>query len=85
MADYQIRISNSVQKKLDKLSDSMAFKLIEAIMHLAINPLPVGCKKLKGQGGYRIRVGDYRVIYIIKHSELIILILDVGHRKDIYK
>lgn len=85
MADYQIRVSNTVQKKLDKLSDPVAFKLIEAITLLAINPLPVGCKKLKGQDGYRIRVGDYRIIYLVKHRELIILILDIGHRKDIYK
>ena len=85
MSDYQLRISDSVQKKLNRLSDLIALKLIHAMQLLAVNPRPVGCKKLKGQNGYRIRVGGYRIIYLIKDHELLILILDVGHRKYTYK
>lgn len=85
MSEYQVRISDSVQKKLDKLPESVALNLIRSMQELATNPWPVGCKKLKAQEGYRIRIGDYRIIYLIKNRELIVLILDVGHRKDIYK
>lgn len=85
MSDYQIRITEAVQKKLDKLPDFVASKLIKSMQQLAFNPRPAGCKKLKGQDGFRIRVGDYRIIYQLKNQQLIILILDVGLRKDIYK
>jgi len=49
------------------------------------NPRPQGYKKLKDRNGYRIRSGDYRIIYQIKDRELLILILDIGHRRDIYQ
>ena len=55
-----------------------------AIQNLAKNPRPFGYKKLKGKTTYRIRVGDYRVIYDIKSEILVIEIIDVGHRKNIY-
>ncbi|WP_373456907.1 type II toxin-antitoxin system RelE/ParE family toxin [Chryseobacterium sp. MDT2-18] len=49
------------------------------------DPRPVGCKKLKGRDSYRIRIGNYRVIYEIFDSELIIDVIILGHRKDIYE
>ncbi|MGA0557011.1 type II toxin-antitoxin system RelE family toxin [Larkinella sp. VNQ87] len=57
---------------------------MEAIKALADNPRPFGCKKLKGRKGYRIRVGDYRVVYEINDGILVVLIIDVGHRREIY-
>ncbi|WP_223682274.1 type II toxin-antitoxin system RelE family toxin [Flavobacterium hibisci] len=57
----------------------------EHIYDLAENPRPQGYKKLKGRPGYRIRVGDYRVIYEIFDDVLLIDVIDLGHRKDIYE
>jgi len=57
----------------------------EAIYSLADNPRPAGYKKLKGRDGYRIRVADYRIIYDIFDSELIVDIITLGHRKEIYE
>jgi len=85
MPDYQITISNTAQKQLDNLLDSAAEKVISAIQALAHNPRPAGYIKLKGRDGYRIRKGDYRIIYEIFDSILIIDIIAIGHRKNIYK
>jgi len=49
------------------------------------NPRPPGSKKLKGRAGYRLRIGDYRVIYEIEDNILRVIVIDVGHRKDIYQ
>lgn len=84
MENYKITISNPAQKQLNKLADNQASRLIEAIYKLSNNPRPDGCKKLKGRDGYRIRVGDYRIIYEIFDNELRINVVALGHRKDIY-
>lgn len=55
-----------------------------AIYNLANNPRPAGCKKLKGRDSYRIRVADYRIIYEIFDDILLVDVIDLGHRKDIY-
>ncbi len=84
MDDYTIVLSNRSRKNLDKMSDAIANPIFKAIQNLAKNPRPFGYKKLKGKTTYRIRVGDYRVIYDIKSEILVIEIIDVGHRKNIY-
>lgn len=82
---YNIDFSKKAQKKLDKLSDSIVNPILLAIGNLSANPRPKGSKKLKGRPGYRIRVGDYRVIYEIFDEVLLIDVIDLGHRKDIYE
>jgi mRNA interferase RelE/StbE len=82
---YSIDFSKKAQKKLDKLSDVIANPILSAIGNLSNNPRPQGCKKLKGRKGYRIRVGDYRVIYEIFDDILLIDVIDLGHRKEIYE
>lgn len=62
MTTYKISISGLAQKQLNKLPDNLAKRLIDAIYKLAENPRPSGHKKLKGRDGYRVRVGDYRII-----------------------
>lgn len=62
MPNYIIVLSKKAQKQLDKLSDNIADPILEAIANLEENPRPQGCKKLKGRDGFRIRVGNYRVI-----------------------
>ncbi|MDZ4205279.1 MAG: type II toxin-antitoxin system RelE/ParE family toxin, partial [Bacteroidales bacterium] len=56
-----------------------------AIAGLASNPRPQGCKKLKGEAAFRIRIGDYRIIYEIDESAIHLTVVSVGHRKDVYK
>jgi len=58
--------------------------LSEAILALAVNPRPYGCKKLKGRDGYRIRKGDFRIIYDIDDKILVVEVIAIGQRKDIY-
>lgn len=84
MPKYTILLSKKAQKQLDKLSDTVANPIFKAIGGLEQNPRPMGCKKLKGREGYRIRIGDYRVIYEITDSKLIVDVITLGHRKDIY-
>ena len=85
MANYTAVLSKKAQKALDKFSDHIANPIFDAIADLEENPKPIGYKKLKGRDAYRIRVGDYRIIYDVFDSELIIDIVTLGHRKDIYK
>ena len=84
MPFYKISISKTAQKQLDKLPDSLAERLITAIYDLAENPRPHGCKKLKGHDAYRVRSGDYRIIYEIFDKVLVINVVALGHRRDIY-
>ena len=82
---YEISILRRAQKELAKLPQSDYQRIRNAISNLANNPRPSGCKKLKGRPAWRIRIGDYRVIYEIRDRQLIIVVIDVGHRRDIYR
>ena len=85
MPKYTAVLSKKAQKQLDKLSDYIAEPIMDAISGLEENPRPAGYIKLKGRDGYRIRTGNYRIIYDIFDSELIVDIIALGHRKDIYE
>lgn len=85
MPSYTIFLTKKAQKQLDKLTNNIASPIIEAISSLENQPRPKGCIKLKGRDSYRIRVGNYRIIYEIQDQELIIDVIALGHRKDIYK
>jgi mRNA interferase RelE/StbE len=84
MPEYQIRITKTAQKQLDKLPGSVAGILIEVIHDLASNPRPPGYMKLKGRDGYRIRKGDFRIIYDVFDRILTVEVIAVGNRKNIY-
>lgn len=84
MPEYELVISKTAQKQLDKLTDNIADPLIQAIQSLALDPRPHGCIKLKGRDGYRIRKGDYRIIYDIYDNILTVEVIALGHRKNIY-
>jgi mRNA interferase RelE/StbE len=86
MANYRIEISSTAEKALKKIPKKDLIKIIESIQILAINPFPEGCRKLAGEEGtYRIRQGTYRIIYEVEGKKLKVLILKIGHRKDIYR
>jgi mRNA interferase RelE/StbE len=84
MPSYAVALTKKAQKQLDKLADHLAGPLLNAIAALGDSPRPPGCKKLKGRNGYRIRVGDYRIIYEIIDDQLIVEVIALGHRKSIY-
>lgn len=81
---YTLDFSKQALKELGKINEPFYSNIKEAIFNLTENPRPNGYKKLKGRDGYRIRIGNYRVIYDIFDTELIIDIITLGHRKDIY-
>ncbi len=83
---YAIELTPRAQKKLRKLDRDIRARLMKAIAALAENPFPPDAKKLTGAGKlWRIRVGDYRVVYQVDGNRLIIVIVDVGHRREIYR
>lgn len=82
---YQIFIEKSAQKKLSIIPEPFQDKIIAEIGLLADNPRPFGCKKLTGRNAWRIRIGKYRVIYEINEKDKSVLIVTLGHRKDIYR
>jgi mRNA interferase RelE/StbE len=82
---FSIQIKRNAQKVLAKIPERHQKNIINAIYQLADLPLPNGCKKLTGKEAWRIRIGDYRVIYEIENKQLMILVIEIGHRKEIYK
>ena len=85
MANYSVQLTKKAEKQLDKLPDQITNRLLQTLSQLAKNPRPNGCKKLKGRNGYRIRTGEYRIIYEIFDKLLVVDVITIGHRKDIYK
>lgn len=83
---YTVEISKRAEKQLKKLSPELQERIQVKIDDLATEPRPNGVKKLKGrENGYRIRVGDYRIIYDIYDDVLLITVVEVGHRSEVYK
>ncbi len=85
MASYRIEISKRVRKDFRPIPKKDAEQILLEIQKLADDPQPAQSKKLKGEDLYRIRIGVYRVIYEIIDDRLIITVVKVGHRKDIYR
>jgi mRNA interferase RelE/StbE len=82
---YNIEFRSKVLKTLVKISEPDYSAIKKQIYDLANNPRPQGYRKLKGRKGHRIRVGDYRIIYEIFDDILLIYVIDLGHRKEIYE
>ena len=83
--NYALEFSRQAFKELEKINEPDYSHIKQSIYKLSENPRPDGYKKLKGREGYRIRVGNYRVLYDIFDQKLIIEIIALGHRKDIYE
>lgn len=82
---YCIHIERSAQKALSKIEPGDRTRLIEAIRTLNAAPRPPGAKKLSGRDAWRIRVGSYRVLYEIQDDRLVILVVHIGHRREVYR
>ncbi len=82
---YSLNFSKQALKNLEKINEPYYSNIKQAIIDLSKNPRSQGYKKLKGRNGYRIRVAYYRVIYDVFDNQLIVDIITLGHRKDIYE
>ena len=82
---YRVEISRRAAKAVTSLDKPLRRKILAAIDALAADPRPVGCRKLAGQQAWRIRVGDYRIIYEIHDQVLLVIVIDIGHRREIYR
>ncbi len=85
---YRVQIAEKIEKKFKRIPRKEKDRIIKKIDLLAENPRPETCKKLQGSKKsplYRIRVGNYRIIYTIQDKVLLVLVVDVGNRKDVYR
>jgi mRNA interferase RelE/StbE len=86
MAHYKIEVSATAERQLKKIRREDKVRILRAILLLAGEPRPDGCKKMSGYDDlYRIRIGNYRVIYEIDRKRIIIVILKIGHRREVYR
>jgi mRNA interferase RelE/StbE len=84
MAEYRIEIKKSAAKELGKIKGKNQERIIERIRSLAQNPRPAGAKKLSGEEKFRIRQGDYRILYQIFDEIILVVVVKIGHRGDVY-
>lgn len=82
---YRLRATGRALRELRKLPPRIERRIRDAIDDLADDPRPPGCKKLRGGAGWRVRVGDYRVIYEVDDGAQTVTVLRAGHRRDIYR
>ena len=85
MAGYETLFKESVWKDLRKIPKSDLKRMLSRIENLGDDPRPIGSEKLTGEELYRVRQGNYRIIYSIQDNELTVWVIKVGHRKDIYR
>lgn len=85
MGKYRIEIKKSAVKELYSLPKKDLIKIIKKIKSLSEDPRPIGSIKLTGKEQYRVRQGNYRILYAIEDEQLVIYIVKIGHRKEIYK
>ena len=85
MGRYKVFIRTSASKELAAIPKKSLQKIVDRIRCLKENPRPVGCEKLSAQERYRLRQGNYRIVYSIQDKEQSIHIVKIGHRKEIYR
>ncbi len=85
MAGYRIEIKKSAAKELEKIVQKDRIRIIEKIRSLSSDPNPAGSEKLSGDSKYRIRQGDYRILYEIFETTLIIVVVRIAHRREAYR
>ena len=85
MAAYKIFFKESVWKDFEPIPKKDLKKILQSIDRLSEDPRPRGCEKLTGQERFRLRQGQYRIVYSIQDDELTVWVVKVGHRKDVYR
>ena len=82
---YLVKLRRSAEKELDRLPEKTHDTIVTALKALEETPRPVGVKKLHGREGYRIRVGNFRVLYVIDESRKIVDVFSIADRKEVYR
>lgn len=85
MASFRLLIKPSAVKELESIPRKDRQRLVTRLRHLSADPRPPGCEKLSSHDLYRIRQGNYRVLYSVQDEDLVILVIRVGHRREVYR
>ncbi len=85
MATYSVRIKRSAEKEISALPLAVRRRVVDRIAVLADDPRPPGCRKLSGRDAYRIRQGAYRIVYTVDDGEVVVEVVRVAHRSDVYR
>lgn len=85
MSRYRVEVRPAAVRALRKLDPGLRPRIEGAITLLAEDPRPPASRPLKGRPGYRVRVGDYRIIYTVRDDVLLIVVVTLGHRRDVYR
>ena len=85
MASYKILIKPSAAKEIEAAPKKDRLRLVKRIQGLSYDPRPTGCEKLSGKDKYRVRQGRYRIVYSISDVELTVVVVRVGHRREVYR
>ena len=88
MSPYTVKFAKSAKKEFNKLPNKIQDRIVEALKLLSVNPFSelLKIKKLKGPAElYRIRIGDYRLVYEVQNNELIVQVVKIGHRREVYR
>ncbi len=86
MASFRIVLKSSVEKDLRKINEPFLSRVLEKVEALAVAPFPAGYAKLAGSEHlYRVRVGDYRIVYQVSVPDAVIVVIYIRHRKEVYR
>ena len=86
MARFKVLIKPSAKKELQSIPTKKdRQRIVRRIQSLSDNPRPIGCQKLSGYDRYRVRQGHYRIVYEIREDEIVVVIVKIGHRRDVYR
>lgn len=85
MGRYRLVFRKSVARDMRRIPNRDLRRILDAVEALSENPRPAGAEKLSGQERYRLRQGEYRVVYEIKDDAVIVVVVRIGHRKDVYR
>jgi mRNA interferase RelE/StbE len=85
MPTYKTRLSRSAEKEFDRLDSTLQTRILKKLKGLEANPRGLGAIKLAGDEAWRVRVGDYRIIFDIHDDILLVLVVKIGHRREVYR
>jgi mRNA interferase RelE/StbE len=85
VASYRLLIKSSASKEIETLPKQDRRRIVAKVTALSHEPRPPGCEKLSGHDQYRLRQGNYRILYEIRDSDLIVVVVKVRHRRDVYR
>jgi mRNA interferase RelE/StbE len=85
MGSYSVRIKRSAEHELRSIPNADLARIVQRIQALALNPRPQGAEKLSGENTYRLRQGDWRLLYTIDDALKAVEVIKIGHRRDVYR